>query len=98
MRQHKLNFFIDESVRDQEECQNEISIVRLEIEGNSDCWKAHEKTDNVENVSNTDNKYPLHIQYPLMKGAIYLKDVAKTVISDNTQFLHNDAGPILDNL
>ena len=61
-----------------------------------------DNTDRYEGNNNPDYecylKNPiLHIEYPLMKGAIFLNHVGKIEIL-NTDFVSNDPGPIIDNL
>ena len=62
---------------------------------NSFCWE-FDQDNKIGEAHSASEKHVLHIQYPIMKGAIYLTDNGKTVIS-NCEFSSNDAGPILDN-
>ena len=38
---------------------------------------------------------PVHVDYPTMKGSVYLKGVAYVKLADSV-FAFNDGGPILD--
>jgi len=38
---------------------------------------------------------PVHVDYPTMKGSVYLKGVAYVNLADSL-FAFNDGGPILD--
>ena len=74
-----------------EHCIDEFSSV------GEDCFSASydlsESTD--KDSSNPLRGHSLHIQYPHMKGVIYIEQTNQTLIT-NCTFTKNDAGPLLD--
>jgi hypothetical protein len=91
MKQHFLNYFTHVA---HTTCADEIVSV-----GRPDCFVQQYNTAASADLEKPNNleDHMLHLQYPHMKGAIYMNGINTTKI-ENCTFTENDAGPILNDL
>jgi hypothetical protein len=91
MRTQSLNYFAHTSLST---CANEIASI-----GRPDCFVQQYDTAAAADLEKPNDleDHVLHLQYPHMKGAIYMNQINTTKI-ENCTFTKNEAGPILNDV